>query len=55
MPKLTAQTEIENGQLKSLSVLEMKLDRKLNVIYRRNSVLSHAAKVFLKLAKDMSK
>ena len=55
VPKLTAQTEIDNGFLKSLSVSEMKLERKLNIIYRRNSVLSHAAKVFLKLAKDMSK
>lgn len=55
VPKLTAQTEIANGQLKALSVPEMKLERKLNIIYRRNSVLSHAAKVFLKLVKDMSK
>jgi DNA-binding transcriptional LysR family regulator len=55
IPKLTAQTEIANGQLKALSVPEMKLERKLHIIYRRNSVLSHAAKVFLKLVKDMSK
>ncbi len=55
VPKLTAQNEIANGQLKALSVREMKLERKLNIIYRRNSVLSHAAKVFLKLAKEMSR
>ncbi len=55
IPKLTAQSEIANGQLKALSVQEMKLERKLHLIYRRNSVLSHAAKVFLKLVKDMSK
>ncbi|MCU1289653.1 MAG: Transcriptional regulator, LysR family [Acidobacteria bacterium] len=54
VPKLTAETEIASGRLKALSVKEMKLERKLNIIYRRNSVLSHAAKVFLKLAKDMS-
>lgn len=54
VPKLTAQTEIANGQLKALAVKEMKLERKLNIIYRRNSVLSHAAKSFLKLAKDIS-
>jgi DNA-binding transcriptional LysR family regulator len=53
VPKLTAQNEIAGGQLKALSVKEMKLERKLNIIYRRNSVLSHAAKVFLKLAKEM--
>jgi DNA-binding transcriptional LysR family regulator len=55
VPKLTAQNEIDSGQLKSLAVKEMKLERKLNIIYRKNSVLSHAAKSFLKLAKDMSK
>lgn len=55
VPKLTAQSEIASGQLKSLSVQEMKLERKLHLVYRRNSVLSHAAKVFLKLVKDMSK
>lgn len=55
VPKLTAQSEIAAGRLKALSVQEMKLERKLNIIYRRNSVLSHAAKVFLKLAKEMSK
>lgn len=55
VPRLTAQSEIESGQLKALSVTEMKLDRKLNIIYRRNSVLSHAAKAFLKLAKDSCK
>ncbi len=55
VPRLTAQTEINNGQVKALTVSEMKLERKLNIIYRRNSVLSHAAKVFLKTAKDMSR
>ncbi len=55
VPKLTARREIATGQLKALSVPEMKLERKLNIIYRRNSVLSHAAKVFLKLAKEMSR
>ncbi len=54
VPKLTAQSEIASGQLKALSVKEMKLERKLNIIYRKNSVLSHAAKSFLKLAKDIS-
>ncbi len=54
IPKLTAQREITSGQLKSLSVKEMKFERKLNIIYRQNSDLSHAAKAFLKLAKEMS-
>ncbi|HQU84519.1 MAG TPA: LysR family transcriptional regulator [Pyrinomonadaceae bacterium] len=54
VPKLSAQSEIADGHLKALSVQEMKLERRLNIIYRRNSVLSHAAKMFLKLAKEMA-
>lgn len=53
MPKLTAQTELANGQLCSVSVREMKFERKLHMIFRRNGVLSQAAKVFLKLAREM--
>ena len=55
VPKLTAQAEIAAGQLCALTVREMKLERKLNIIYRRNSELSHAAKEFLKVARDIGK
>jgi DNA-binding transcriptional LysR family regulator len=55
VPKLTAQSEIEAGRLASLNVKELKLDRKLNIIYRKNSELSHAAQAFLKLAKSQEK
>ncbi len=53
VPKLTAQSEIDNKQLLGLSVHEMKLERKLHIVYKRNGVLSHAAKVFLQLAREM--
>lgn len=52
VPRLSANTEIASGRLGALSVNEMKLERKLNVIYRRNSQLSHAAKAFLKVATE---
>ena len=55
VPRLTAKDEIATGRLHALSVREMKLERKLNIIYRRNSELSHAAKAFLQLAKDIGK
>jgi DNA-binding transcriptional LysR family regulator len=55
IPKLTAESEIENGKLIALSVNEMKLERRLHIIYRRNSELSHAGKVFLQLVKEMQK
>jgi DNA-binding transcriptional LysR family regulator len=52
VPKLTAQSEIDGGQLFALSVKELKLERQLHFIYRRNSVLSHAARAFLQIAKE---
>lgn len=54
VPKLSAQSEIASGQLNGLSVKEMKLERKLNIVYRKNSDLSHAAQEFLTIAKEMS-
>lgn len=54
VPRLTAQSEIAAGQLKALSVKEMKLERKLNIIYRRNSELSHAAEAFLNVARKIA-
>lgn len=53
VPKLTAQSEIEKGQLFGLSVREIKLSRQLHIVYRRNGVLSQAAKTFLQLAKEL--
>lgn len=55
VPKLTAEAEIHGNRLKSLSVKEMRLERKLHIIYRRNSVLSQAAQSFLELAKELQK
>jgi DNA-binding transcriptional LysR family regulator len=52
VPKLAAVAEVAAGQLCGLSVREMKLERKLNIVYRKNSALSYAAKEFLKIAKE---
>ncbi|MBV9216667.1 MAG: LysR family transcriptional regulator [Acidobacteria bacterium] len=54
VPRLTATEEIRKGSLKGLTVKEMKLERRLNVIYRRNSELSHAARAFIETAKRLS-
>lgn len=54
VPKLTAQAEIASGQLCGVAVKEMKLERKLNIIYRRNSELSHAAEAFLNVARKIA-
>lgn len=51
VPKLTAQGEIDSGQLAGVSVNEMKLKRSLHIVHRRGGVLSQAAKAFLDTAK----
>jgi len=52
VPRLTAQTEIERGLVVGLMVKEMRLERKLHLIYRKGASLSHAAKAFLRVARD---
>jgi DNA-binding transcriptional LysR family regulator len=54
VPKLTAQAEIRNRQLAALSIKELRLERRLHLIYRRNSALSHAAQAFLETAREKS-
>ena len=52
IPRLAAQVEISRKQLVGLSVREMKLERRLHLIYRKGATLSHAAKAFLRVAKE---
>lgn len=52
VPKLSASQEIADGKLAGLSVKEMRLVRKLNIVYRKNSALSHAAQAFIDIAKE---
>src|SRR3989442_15364760 len=54
VPRLSAQSEIERGQIAGLTVKEMRLERRLHLIYRRGATLSHAAKAFLRVARDNS-
>ena len=53
VPRLTAEDEIRNGTLAAVRIKELKLERKLNIIYRRNSALSHAANAFVETARKM--
>lgn len=55
VPRLSANAEIASGRLKALSVIGLKLERKLNIVYRRNSELSHAAKEFLAVARELGR
>jgi DNA-binding transcriptional LysR family regulator len=52
VPRLAAQNEIARKQLVGLTVREMRLERRLHLIYRKGATLSHAAKAFLRVARD---
>lgn len=51
IPRLTAQAEIARKQLVALTVREMRLERRLHLIFRKGATLSHAAKAFLRVAR----
>src|SRR5713101_8131186 len=51
IPHLAAQIEIERKQLAGVTVREMRLERRMHLIYRRGGSLSHAAKGFLRGAR----
>ena len=55
VPRLAAQIEIKRKQLVGLVVKEMKLERRLHLIYRRGATLSHAAKAFLRVTRGAGK
>ena len=52
VPRLTIGSELRNGRMSVLDVPELKLTRKLNIVYRKNAVLSHAANEFIRLARS---
>ena len=53
VPRLAAQVEIDRGQLAGLTVHEMRLERRLFLIYRKAATLSHAARAFLGVAREL--
>jgi DNA-binding transcriptional LysR family regulator len=53
VPRLAAQAEIERGQVVAIPVREMRLERTLYLIYRKGAKLSHAARAFLNVARDI--
>ncbi len=49
VPGLTVRTELESGTLVRVDVPELRTERKLRLVYRRQATLSHAALAFLKV------
>jgi DNA-binding transcriptional LysR family regulator len=49
VPGICVENEIKRGELVQIPVRELRFERKLRLVYRKNSSLSHAARAFLKI------
>jgi DNA-binding transcriptional LysR family regulator len=54
VPELCVAQEITRGELVHIVVRELRLERKLRIIYRRQGSLSHAAQAFFKTVESLS-
>ena len=55
VPRLAAQAELASKHLVALTVREMRLERAIHLIYRKGATMSHAAKAFLRVAREARK
>jgi len=54
MPEISVEAELARGELISIPVRELRVQRKLRLIYRKEAGLSHAARAFLKVAEAVA-
>jgi len=55
VPEISVESEIARGELIRIPVRELRLHRKLRLIYRKSASLSHAARAFLKVAESVAR
>jgi DNA-binding transcriptional LysR family regulator len=55
LPGICVHSEVERGELVALEVPELRLERKLRLVYRNEASLSHAARAFLKVAESFAR
>jgi DNA-binding transcriptional LysR family regulator len=54
VPGISVEGEVKRGELVHVPVRELRFERKLRLIHRKNSSLSHAARAFLKIVESMA-
>src|SRR5213075_888954 len=54
VPAISVENELARGELVRIPVRELRLHRKLRLVYRKSASLSHAARAFLKVAEAMA-
>jgi DNA-binding transcriptional LysR family regulator len=54
VPGIAVAPELKRGELVAVPVKELKLERKLRIVYRKGGQLSHAARAFLQVAQSVT-
>ena len=54
LPEISVENELARGELVRIPVRELRLHRKLRLVYRKSAGISHAARAFLKVAEALS-
>lgn len=54
VPRICVEAEIARGELVRIPVRDLRLERKLRIVYRKGKSLSHAARAFLRVAQSMA-
>jgi DNA-binding transcriptional LysR family regulator len=54
LPEISVENELARGELVRIPVRELRLHRKLRLVYRKSASISHAAQAFLKVAEAVS-
>jgi DNA-binding transcriptional LysR family regulator len=54
VPGIAVAPELKRGELVAVPVKELKLERKLRIVYRKGGQLSHAARAFLQVAESVT-
>jgi DNA-binding transcriptional LysR family regulator len=54
LPEISVEDEIARGELVRIPVQELRVHRKLRLIYRKSAALSHAGRAFLKIAESVT-
>lgn len=55
VPGICVEAEVARGELVRIPVRELRLERRLRLVYRKNASLSHAARAFLKVAESLAR
>jgi len=54
LPEISVENELARGELVRIAVRELRLHRKLRLVYRKSASLSHAARAFLKVSETIA-